>query len=399
MKNLINWLTVALIFVCLQTSKAQIDPSLLSMKNRPIPNAPVAVQSTPRPVPRTTQEVNDNILSDFPLSNQPTTPFKDLLAKKQAEKDTKSMLDKAFDEWDAIFEKEEEKRAKVRENAFNIFVDTVVYREHLRPKPTPKGQTAVVNPDTFDFKKNKMSVQYDPVTKQFIAVKEEGQKVAETLGIVEDTPDTLFFVDKKQFTYKGETWTKIDDSELETPQYKAPRPKHAKPANRASVRIESNEQFVDLYDDIAADGERYGVPAAITMAQGILESRGGRSRMAVQINNLFGIKCEGGRCHKQNCPHGYFTDDRQDETFRGYPNFEASFRDHIRFLRDNSNYDKCFECGTTDIECWLYRLYRSGYATDTMYDYKLAQIINRYKLTAQPIRYDRRRVKDRLSGR
>ncbi len=219
----------------------------------------------------------------------------------------------------------------------------------------------------------------------------------ESFGVNTDDIDLDFFK-SNTFIYEGEVYKRVPLEEFETEEYKKPRirkpkshPLESTQSFTHSYTPTSNEDFIDEYSDAALDGERYGVPYSITMAQGILESRGGRSRMAVALNNLFGIKCNGGRCNRQGCGHGYYTDDRKDETFERHASYEESFKRHIQFFVNNERYNKCLSCGANDVECWLYRLGKSGYATDRMYDYKLAEIINRYKLTGKPIRYDRKK--------
>lgn len=376
MKNYTNWLLIALLFLC-QKSTAQ---GYISLKDR----AKQIEAEQKYEVPQNTQQVNNSILSDT-FQNAEYVPFQNLAKKKESESTVKNYIADVFNEWDKLFEEEKKKREKVKENAFNIFVDTVFER----PKPKLIAKGIIARADTFDFNRNKITVKYDPVTKQFIGIKEEGVKAAETFGIVEDEPDTIFFV-TNSFSYKGETYERFNEK-THTKRIKS------KVASK-HIKIESNEQFIDLYEDAAMDGERYGVPYSITMAQAILESRGGRSKMAVALNNLFGIKCNGGRCNIDGCPHGYFTDDRENETFRAYKSFEASFKDHVNFFLNNDIYQKCLSCGVNNIECWLYRLQKSGYATDRMYDYKLADIINRYDLTNEPIIYNRNKIANHLKN-
>jgi flagellum-specific peptidoglycan hydrolase FlgJ len=344
------------------------------------------------------------------------------------------VVDAAIEGWDAIFEKD---RPKVVNDAFNIGVE-VAYGDNksesdinlsLANRKIPPPSVSEPAPV---FEKKEMTVKFEngqfvPIAAKKDSISQIGKGIVEStfkMDVVDLDEIDLEFFNNKTFVHNGEVYQRVSKEEMETTEYKKPRIKTPKPAPTPTktiiipnmtkpqsiasksitipvtpikhVKITSNEQFVDLYDDVALDGERYGVPYAITMAQGILESRGGRSRMAIALNNLFGIKCNGGRCKKSGCSHGYFDDDRESETFEGYNSFEASFKRHIKFFLDNDRYDKCLSCGTRDLDCWLYRLQRSGYATDKMYDYKLAEIINRYKLTTKPIHYDRKKAAERL---
>jgi len=116
---------------------------------------------------------------------------------------------------------------------------------------------------------------------------------------------------------------------------------------------------------------RSGVPASITLAQGILESRSGLSALAAEGNNHFGIKC-----HKDwKGKTMRVDDDRRRECFRVYDTAEESFRDHSDFLRYWDRYKFLFDFNTKDYESWAYGLKKAGYATDPSYPEKLIKII------------------------
>ena len=119
----------------------------------------------------------------------------------------------------------------------------------------------------------------------------------------------------------------------------------------------------------------YGVPAAITMAQALLESSAGQSELALNANNHFGIKCTkdwfGGVY--------YYDDDSAGECFRQYGNAAESFKDHSLFLK-RPRYMTCFEIAVQDYEAWAYRLRDCGYATDYLYAPKLVKLIETYRL-------------------
>lgn len=121
---------------------------------------------------------------------------------------------------------------------------------------------------------------------------------------------------------------------------------------------------------------RSGIPASITLAQGLLESRYGLSELAVKGNNHFGIKChnnwKGGRM--------YHDDDRRGECFRKYPSPEQSYRDHSDFLRYRDRYKFLFDYKITDYKAWAYGLKKAGYATDPAYPKKLISLIEEYEL-------------------
>lgn len=127
--------------------------------------------------------------------------------------------------------------------------------------------------------------------------------------------------------------------------------------------------------------EKYGIPASITLAQGILESDAGRSMLAVEGNNHFGIKCHSDWTGRTM----YYDDDRRDECFRKYSSAKESFEDHSLFLRNGSRYSSLFKLKTTDYKGWARGLKQAGYATSPTYAEKLISLIERYNLDA----YDR----------
>ncbi len=121
---------------------------------------------------------------------------------------------------------------------------------------------------------------------------------------------------------------------------------------------------------------RSGVPASITLAQGILESRYGLSSLATEGNNHFGIKC-----HKDwKGKSMRYDDDAKGECFRVYDSADESFRDHSDFLRYRDRYKFLFDLKTTDYKGWAYGLKKAGYATDPNYPAKLVKYIEDYML-------------------
>lgn len=135
--------------------------------------------------------------------------------------------------------------------------------------------------------------------------------------------------------------------------------------------------YIDKYSDLAIkEMKRTGVPASITLAQGILESNAGQSVLAMKGNNHFGIKCHNdwrGKTMKMD-------DNAPKECFRVYPNAEASFRDHSDFLRSRDRYKSLFELKQTDYKGWARGLKKAGYATDPGYADKLITLIEDYEL-------------------
>ena len=137
------------------------------------------------------------------------------------------------------------------------------------------------------------------------------------------------------------------------------------------------QKYIETYADVAVqEMYRSGVPASITLAQGMLESGNGRSTLAVKANNHFGIKChngwKGGRV--------YHDDDAKGECFRKYGHAYESYRDHSDFLRYRDRYKFLFDLKSTDYNGWAYGLKKAGYATDPGYATKLIKLIEEYKL-------------------
>jgi len=122
--------------------------------------------------------------------------------------------------------------------------------------------------------------------------------------------------------------------------------------------------------------QRAGVPASITMAQGILESSDGNSRLARLGNNHFGIKCKSDWKGKSMLAD----DDAPDECFRAYDSPEESYKDHSQFLRSNWRYHELFELDITDYKGWAKGLRKAGYATNKSYHTILINLIERHEL-------------------
>ena len=137
------------------------------------------------------------------------------------------------------------------------------------------------------------------------------------------------------------------------------------------------EVYIERFASVAvAEMYRSGVPASITLAQGLLESGSGRSELALRSNNHFGIKChnnwQGGKV--------YHDDDAKGECFRKYDRPEDSYRDHSDFLRYRDRYKFLFDYKITDYKSWAYGLKKAGYATDPNYPKKLINLIEEYRL-------------------
>lgn len=148
-------------------------------------------------------------------------------------------------------------------------------------------------------------------------------------------------------------------------------------ATVALAQKQTPQEYIDKYKDIAIiEMHRSGVPASITLSQGILESNSGNSRLAKFANNHFGIKCKGNWTGNVI----YADDDAPDECFRAYDNALASFHDHSDFLRKNWRYHPLFELDPKDYKGWCHGLRKAGYATNPQYGNILIRLIDRYEL-------------------
>ena len=136
------------------------------------------------------------------------------------------------------------------------------------------------------------------------------------------------------------------------------------------------QAYIDQYKDIAIEEMlRYGIPASITLAQGLLESGAGQSELARKGNNHFGIKCHGWSGRSV-----YHDDDERGECFRAYSNARESFEDHSKFLKSGSRYRSLFSLDHTDYKGWARGLKAAGYATNPVYAQSLIDIIEVYDL-------------------
>jgi flagellum-specific peptidoglycan hydrolase FlgJ len=140
--------------------------------------------------------------------------------------------------------------------------------------------------------------------------------------------------------------------------------------------------YVKTYQKVAQlEMETHGIPASITLAQGLLESNIGQSRLATRNQNHFGIKCFSKSCNRGHCSN--FEDDSHKDFFRIYASPEESYRAHSQVLQNN-RYRKLFDLPKSDYRSWALGLRKAGYATDRSYGEKLIRLIEELELD----RYD-----------
>lgn len=147
--------------------------------------------------------------------------------------------------------------------------------------------------------------------------------------------------------------------------------------------------YIERFKDIAMEEmQKDKIPASITLAQGILESGSGKSKLATKGNNHFGIKCHSdwkGKTMRQD-------DDAPKECFRVYKNAEESYRDHSKFLKNSTRYADLFKLEITDYKGWAKGLKKAGYATLPTYASVLINLIETYDLQ----QYDQMVVKGKF---
>lgn len=137
------------------------------------------------------------------------------------------------------------------------------------------------------------------------------------------------------------------------------------------------QEYIETYQDLAvSEMERAGIPASITLAQGILESSNGNSRLSTDGNNHFGIKCKKNWTGKTI----YADDDELHECFRAYPTAKDSYIDHSTFLIENNRYAFLFDLEPDDYKGWAHGLKKAGYATNPKYAEILISLIERHEL-------------------
>ncbi len=166
------------------------------------------------------------------------------------------------------------------------------------------------------------------------------------------------------------------------PNKAAKRKNEAAPVSRNELTPEMTIGYINRFKNIAVkEMNKYGIPASISLAQGLIESRAGTSKLAVSNNNHFGMKCFSRNCKKGHCSN--FTDDTHKDFFRKYGSATESWEAHSRLI-STGRYAKLKKYGR-DYRKWAYGLKSIGYATDRTYAEKLIGMIERYDL----YKYDR----------
>ena len=147
--------------------------------------------------------------------------------------------------------------------------------------------------------------------------------------------------------------------------------------SKVSTTTDDVRLYIDSFKEVAKfNMKEHGIPASITLAQGVLESGAGKGRWSTIANNHFGIKCHTGWTG-ESVSHD---DDAAQECFRKYSDPSESYKDHSLFLTSRSRYNSLFKLDKGDYKSWAKGLKAAGYATDPKYPDKLIGIIERYQL-------------------
>jgi flagellum-specific peptidoglycan hydrolase FlgJ len=143
----------------------------------------------------------------------------------------------------------------------------------------------------------------------------------------------------------------------------------------SNVTIPDNvQEYIDKHLHIAIrEAKMYNIPIAVSLSQGMLESKYGRSELSLKSNNHFGIKWKG------KGKYIIYADDNPDDRFRVYDSVDESWKDHS-ILLTKPRYDHLRSLWRINYKSWAYGLKASGYATDPTYAQKLIAIIEKYKL-------------------
>lgn len=182
-------------------------------------------------------------------------------------------------------------------------------------------------------------------------------------------------VSKKKTTYGKDTRKKEDKAAESSVKPGDLIPED--PGKFVYFSIGSADEYIQTFSEIAQfEMKQYGIPASITLAQGLLESGFGRGELAQKTNNHFGIKCHTG----WDGDYARHDDDARGECFRKYNHPMYSYRDHSLFLTTRSRYASLFDLRPDDYKAWAKGLKKAGYATDRKYPDKLIQLIERYDL-------------------
>jgi flagellum-specific peptidoglycan hydrolase FlgJ len=183
----------------------------------------------------------------------------------------------------------------------------------------------------------------------------------------------------KKTTVKTHSVSK-KDTHSKTPVVETKKPVETEvieATTKVTTTSENIKAYIETFKEVAKSNMKdHGIPASITLAQGILESGAGKGRLCLEANNHFGIKCHAG----WTGPSITHDDDAAQECFRKYNHPAESYRDHSYFLTSRPRYAGLFKLDKGDYQGWAKGLRAAGYATDPKYPDKLISLIERFQL-------------------
>lgn len=170
------------------------------------------------------------------------------------------------------------------------------------------------------------------------------------------------------------------NSDFSVEHPKSSKPIKVQPLSPAEAkRVAQGRAYAERFAPVAqAEARKYGIPAIIILAQGVLESNAGNSKLAKSANNHFGIKCFSRRCVKGHCLN--HSDDSHKDFFVRYQTAWGSYRAHSLFLKNTPRYRALFKISPSDYRSWARGLEQAGYATDPNYAEKLIRVIEQLDL-------------------
>lgn len=202
----------------------------------------------------------------------------------------------------------------------------------------------------------------------------ESQVQEQEIDVIPETP--MDYLTEPPKPVKGRNYNEIHPSK-----------KKKDTPNRAAKR-KKQEAYIKRFLKVAQkERDKYHIPVSIKLAQGLLESNVGESKLAINNNNHFGIKCFSKTCGAGHCTN--YWDDHRKDFFRKYDNAWQSYRAHSllltggntdRGVTNNKRYAACFKLKTTDYKGWAHALKKAGYATDKNYAYKVIGLIEDLEL-------------------
>lgn len=203
--------------------------------------------------------------------------------------------------------------------------------------------------------------------------------ILKSCNLLKESSDGYSRFSAKRGFWRDSTKKDIKKSKSKLQEYSKNKPKRNYQSKSGTKKDKKNtaEEYIEQFKEIAIEEMHYcGIPASITLAQGLIESGNGNSFLAKEANNHFGVKCPGG----WNGEKFYYDDDEPQECFRSYQEPNDSYKDHSEFLIKGKRYRFLFDIPAYDYKAWAKGLKQAGYATNPEYAEILIGLIEKYDL-------------------